>query len=809
MFQITSKLPNVDIRMYQLSGEVTVRQSSACFLCILKGSLTLTQSDCIPSNLSSDDILFLHHESEYRLKAIDSSILLFIEFHPYFLLTALGYENIFPNFDSRTCPANSILNLRHDISSLAISFHLDRHKHRNNIMPKAYQVLLHLTHEENNPSLTMAKATKTEKKLEEYVSYIKANYYRPLSLTEVADYMSYTPQYLANFLKKNLHMTFQEHITSIRLDVALLLLKFTEETPTRICALSGFVNTGSFEHAFKKKYDQTPDDFLSSFQLPPFYSPSDAMTPVGSHTLEQDYIYNYMHFVSKTEVFHEASTLQSLKINTTKRQPFLTSFSQVINIGSVTDFEKPAYRHTLQMIQKRIPFQYGRCIGLFSLITEQVENEISSYQFSAVFDLLDYMRSIQLTPFLEISNKPFHMYKENEFLQTDYRSFLDTETYDTFLYKLLPHFIRACILRYGYDEFATWKFELWARYTPAMNSRESSEDYFKRFQKVAHLMKSMVPELSIGGPGFNTYLDSTFFFETIHFFVDAPYQPDFICVYYFPYTSKKKELIPSVSGYTAAPQGNTMNQKIQSIKHILEKLNLNHIPFYVTEYSSFLSIRNYINDSTYPAIFILQQVVENYGSADVLAYWLASDLSLTYSNSSSPFFGGSGIVSKNCIPKSSFFAFEFLNQLGDQLIDRGEHYIVTCSRDNLYQILVFYGSNLNENFAKSLFSQELLLFPYSAFEDVPPLHFKLELTHLPAGTYLSKKQMISLTHGNVLDAWRQLDYFKELRSSEIQYLQNKAVPSFSIQFEQMDDTYLLELVLNRNEAVLFTLEKYN
>lgn len=515
-----------------------------------------------------------------------------------------------------------------------------------------------------------------------------------------------------------------------------------------------------------------------------------------------------MNFLPNRDLIHDESIIQSEKLNVTKYSAFTRNWNQIINIGSAIDFEKPMFRYSLKMLQKHIPFQYGRCVDALSLIDEQSNNGHTYFNFSRLFDMLDFMRSIHMLPFIELSNKPFHIYKVDERIQSDYTLFLDTQTYDAYLYKVLPHFVRACISRYGYDEFSTWKFELWRRYTPAMNSLEEPDTYVTRFQHVAELLKSLVPEVILGGPGFNTFLDDTNFYDLMNAFHGKHYQPDFISAYCFPYTPKKKNAPSFLSGYTAFTKGHSMQEKLQGLMEQQKRLNMDNLPLYITEYSAFLSVGNYINDSTYPGIYIMKQVVDTYGQSASLAYWLVSDISLSYHNYSAPLFGGNGIMSKDAIPKSSFYAYEFLNQLGDHLIAMGEHYIATCSDENLYQILFFYPATLNENFSNSLFSQELLQFPHSAFEETPSLDIRLQLTHLSSGTYLLKKQCLNILHGNILEAWRQLDHLKELRYNEINYLRQTNMPSIQMRLEQLDTSCMLQAVLNRNEAVLFTLELY-
>lgn len=804
MFQISSNLPMISVDMFHFSHKVSDCKSTAGFLCILNGTLQFKMNDQTYL-LHNKDIIYIPSEATYTLESDAPCLLLYINFHPYFLLETLGFRQQDVCYCSQNYPKENSEQLSNHLASLAVAYITD---HRNNecqILSKAYDLLyrISLFNMKEKPSDSM---TKTELKLLQYQAYLEKNYSKQISLSDTAKALDYTPQYLSNFLKKNRNMTFQENLNQIRLEAALLLVKFSEESPGRIATFCGFPNTASFLKIFDNAFSMSPEDYRNQYRARWSFTPPVEFISITNETLLLDYIFNYMHYVMKGTSLHEQNIVQEEKVNLSRYTPIDPYWDYMINLGAITDFEKPSYRYSLRIMQERLHFKYGRCIGIFLLIHEHSLEVQSAYDFSRLFDVIDYMLSIQMKPLFELSNKPFHIYKANELELTDYNQFLEPEKYDTFFFSVLPDFIRACITRYGFDEFASWKFELWRRYNPSMTSLESPGDYCARFQQTASILKSMVPNVSLGGPGFNTFLGIEYFDELIKPFSSAFYKPDFLSAYYFPYLPQHPNNNNLPAGYTTVPTSNTMLEKIDELNDCKLQNDMGDIPLYITEYSSYLSNGNYINDSPYPAVFILQQMLESYGKADVLAYWLASDISLSYGNYSSPLFGGNGIISKDSIPKASFYAFSFLNQLGNYFVSKGEHYIVTKSEENSIQVLVFYQTNLNHQFATSPFNQELLHYPYSAFEDVFPLNICIHLTHLTTGNYLMKEHTINLKHGNVLSSWGQLNYWKALRSDEVEYLKHGSIPSVKINTVFVDDSFYLQTRLGYNEAKLFTLE---
>jgi beta-xylosidase/AraC-like DNA-binding protein len=803
MAEITSKLPMIHYSLYHLFKESSDCRAPGAFLCLLTGSVNL-EMDHQQYHLDKEDIIYIPSETSYTLFPQTPCLLLYVDFHPFFLLNSLGtaYQNI--SFYSKKHTKEDVLNMANhlaEITATCLSYHeSDDCK----ILAKAYDFLHYISaNHMRQPASELND--KSEQKKKAYLNYMATHYCSPISLTDAANFLGYTPQYLSNFIKKNLNVTFQESLNQLRIQMAIILVRFSEESVSRISSLCGFPNTNAFIKVFEQYYQSSPDDYRQTYQNEHLYQLSDAFIPVTTPSLILDYLYNYLHYTSHMATLQEKSILQEEKINLSKSVPLANSWNKVINLGPITAFEKPLFRYTLRLMQEQLHFSYGRCIGLFLMISEQEVNGQFVYDFSKLFEVIDFMRSICIRPFFELSNKPFDIYNADEITATDYVTFLDSDNYDAFFFRVFPCFIREAVSRYGFDYFSSWKFELWRKYNPGMTSLESPQHYCERFQKTAEILKRMIPDACLGGPGFNTFLKSSRFSQLLVSFSEAEYKPDFFSAYCFPYLSKNPEA-DFLAGYSTVAALDNMKEKINSLKKCISDAHMEDIPLYITEYSAYLSQSNYINDSNYPALFILQQYIDNYGSIDVMAYWLASDIPLLYGNYSSPFFGGNGVFSKDIIPKASYYAFDFLNKLGCNYVSSGKHYIVTSKSNSSFQVLCFHAINLNQSFAVAPNNQEVLHYPYSAFEYALSLDLNIKLSHIQSGSYLIREFALNLKYGNVLRAWGQLNYWKELNSEEINYLKYKSSPSIKLKMEYIDGNYILQTHLGANEAKLYTFE---
>lgn len=423
--------------------------------------------------------------------------------------------------------------------------------------------------------------------------------------------------------------------------------------------------------------------------------------------------------------------------------------------------------------------------------------------------MIDHLLSIGMKPFLDIDNKPFDIYKADEKSQKNFHAYLHTDEYDRFLYDVLPELIRGCINRYGYDEFSGWKFELWQRYTPAMESLESAKSFVSRFKKVSEIFERFHSGYSLGGPCFNPYLPSRNFEQIITAFRQADISPDFISVIYFPYIPGEPISGGRLKDYHVVRSARDMAGKMAEFRDIIDRHDFSGTDFFITEYTSYIITGNYINDSAYPAAFILKQATQGYGTVDAIGWWLASDLSLEYSRSSLPFFGGNGMLSKSGIKKAPYYAHEFLGMLGEDLCAMGENFIVTASGLGKIQVLLFLSSDITSDYRQDPVSANLLYYPYHGFSHQVPVKFELDLMNLLPGKYSIREFSLDLEHGNILTAWGQLNHTAELHESDHQYIAAQSAPAVRQHIETLPERHTLSTLLTANAIKLFIFERYS
>ena len=82
-----------------------------------------------------------------------------------------------------------------------------------------------------------------------------------ISLPSVAQELFVSPQYLSAVFKRNIGITFIEHLNNVRLRRAAMLLLETKDSITHISELCGYGNLSHFLRCFKKFYGTSPSSY--------------------------------------------------------------------------------------------------------------------------------------------------------------------------------------------------------------------------------------------------------------------------------------------------------------------------------------------------------------------------------------------------------------------------------------------------------------------------------------------------------------------------------------------------------------------
>jgi xylan 1,4-beta-xylosidase len=324
------------------------------------------------------------------------------------------------------------------------------------------------------------------------------------------------------------------------------------------------------------------------------------------------------------------------------------------------------WQKQLTRCKKELGFRHVRFHGLLSddMGTLVDENDKFVYSFFNADQICDFLLSIGMRPFMELSFMPtilslgsdivFH-YKGNVNPPKNY------DDWQTLINKLVTHWSE----RYGLTEVSQWFFEVWNE--PNLNAfwKGTQEDYFKLYTHTTNAIKNVNPNLKVGGPA---TADNEWISEFMDYCEKNNVPIDFISTHHYPTDSFGK------------PGDDTITQLSESKRSILReeaikvKSQAGGLPVYYTEWSTSSNPFDKLHDMPYAAAFIIKTVIEASGIVEGYSYWTFTDIFEENYFASKPFHGGFGLMNIYGIPKPAYRAFELLHKLGNiQLTVDGQH----------------------------------------------------------------------------------------------------------------------------------------
>ena len=358
--------------------------------------------------------------------------------------------------------------------------------------------------------------------------------------------------------------------------------------------------------------------------------------------------------------------------------PFPHFWEQTFGSGRAVLSLRQSYREDLRTVKEATDFQSVRFhaifhdeVGLYDPdrqtkspgLAAQAATDASVYNFSYVDQIYDGLLENHVRPFVELSFMPKKMasdpaaihpfwYHPNVSPPKDYA------VWDAMITAFTNHLVR----RYGLDEVATWKFEVWNE--PNLDfwgGNPKQATYFELYDHTARAIKAVSPRLQVGGPSTaQAAWVAPFLAHT-----KAEYVPiDFVSTHVYA-----NDTAPNVLGTDEnVPRDKMVWRAVEMVHDEIARSPYPNIPLIFSEYNASYANEPNVTDSTFMGPWLANNIRLCDGLTQSMSYWAFSDVFEEQGVVRTPFYGGFGLVAADHIPKPALNIFRILHKLGDRRI---------------------------------------------------------------------------------------------------------------------------------------------
>ncbi|MDF2653765.1 MAG: hypothetical protein K0R19_239 [Bacillota bacterium] len=651
-------------------------------------------------------------------------------------------------------------------------------------------------------------------RLERILNYIHDHWREEISLAALAKQEYLTPNYLSRFFQKHLRATFTEYLNGIRLRHAMNDLLLNEESVTHIAYENGFKNVNSFIEQFRFCYGMPPGQYRKQMR-------AQSQIQIGGTTSDRP-------AEDMTALLKYADRLQSDTVSPSRRaqnrqirvdaavrgRPLRHTWRRLVNIGYARDGLVASVQEQLRRAQEEIGFEYLRFHGIFDEdmhVYRETHNGIPEINFTYIDLLFDFIQSIGLTPYVELSYMPNKLAKEK-------LCFFDRPTNISIAEEqgkwtaLIRETLRHFISRYGLENVLKWRFTTMGIHF-AMLSHISYAEYYLHYSVTRDAVKSIDDRFLFGGPG--GFASAVWDNECMRHFLDFAAEnnclPDFFCTQCYPHRSIEHdgEFMDFTVSQASSPSVLSRDESftrtlLHDFRALLAEYGLGNTEIWLEEWNSTLWQRDLSSDTCYKAAWLFKNIGENYDRAEAFGYWLLTDFIEERASLGSVFHGGYGLFTYNGISKSGWQAMTLLRQMGDTMLAEGDGWFVTRSRRSI-QIFLSHYCHYDNLYRYRYHVLDKAEDAYRVFVEKEDLRFTMNLEKLEAGDYIMRKYAINRENGSSFDQWMKAGQPAYMRVDELKYLAQISLPSYYVQTLTASGSIELDTTLSPHEIQLIVL----
>lgn len=361
--------------------------------------------------------------------------------------------------------------------------------------------------------------------------------------------------------------------------------------------------------------------------------------------------------------------------------PFPHFWEQTFGSGRAILSLRESYRDDLTTVKQATDFDSVRFhaifedeVGLYDPGRKSIEfaqtagksgtaTAAGIYNFSYIDQIYDGLLARHVRPYVELSFMPKKMAADPNKLHPFWYhpNVSPPQSYDDWD-AMIRAFAQHLIDRYGIDEVAKWKFEVWNE--PNLDfwgGDPKQSTYFELYDHTARAIKSVSPRLQVGGPATAQAAWVTPFLQHVKE-VNAPI--DFVSTHVYANDTAK-----DVFGTNEKiPRDQMVHRAVRKVHDQIAASPFPNLPLIFSEYNASYANEPNVTDTDYMGPWLANTIRQCDGLVSNMAYWAFSDVFEEQGVVRSPFYGGFGLIAADHIPKPSLNVFRALHKLGTERI---------------------------------------------------------------------------------------------------------------------------------------------
>ena len=437
--------------------------------------------------------------------------------------------------------------------------------------------------------------------------------------------------------------------------------------------------------------------------------------------------------------------------------PFPHFWEQTFGSGRAILSLRESYRNDLRAVKAATGFQSIRFhgilmdeVGLYDpdrsrqdpgLAVQKLQDS-SIYNFSYVDQIYDGLLANNVRPYVELSFMPRKLAADPNQTQAFFYKPVVSPPRDYAQWDaMITAFAQHLVTRYGIDEVATWKFEVWNE--PNLDfwgGRPNQLTYWQLYDHTARALKAASPRLQVGGP---STAQAAWVPEFLAHVKAENVPVDFVSTHVYANDLARDVFQTSEN----IPRETMVFRAVKKVHDQIAASAYPRLPLIFSEYGASYSNEPNVTDTTYMGPWLANSIRLIDGLAETMAYWDFSDVFEEQGVVKDPFYGGFGIIAADSIPKPSFNAFAALHKLGDRrLAIQSTSALATVSSGNSVVAALW-------NYAPPTGEGAAWVKPASP--PGPAKQFDLHVEHVPANATVELYR-VDEDHGNVLKAFNAM-----------------------------------------------------